>query len=55
MDWELIYSGGTEYLYRTKVPGGWLLKLRYNGYAEGSISITFYPDPLHTWDGKSLP
>lgn len=37
-------------LYRAKVPGGWLL-LRDKYYG---VSITFYPDPDHRWDGSSL-
>jgi hypothetical protein len=33
---------------RAKVPGGWLILI--NGSA-----ATFYPDPNHAWDGKTLP
>ncbi|MGA2147147.1 MAG: hypothetical protein ABSH49_19535 [Bryobacteraceae bacterium] len=33
---------------RAKVPGGWLVVI--NGSA-----VTFYPDPEHAWDGKTLP
>ena len=33
-------------LRRAKVPGGWLLAI-------GAASITFYPDPDHTWNGIS--
>jgi hypothetical protein len=32
---------------RAKVPGGWLVVI--NG-----STATFYPDPDHAWDGKSL-
>ena len=44
----------THSLGRIKVPGGWLvlLKLTFGAYV---ISITFFPDPEHTWDGKELP
>lgn len=39
---------------RVKVPGGWLviIKLSYGAYV---LTVTFYPDPEHTWDGKALP
>lgn len=30
--------------YRAKVPGGWLVR----GYS-GQTSISFYPDPSHSW------
>jgi hypothetical protein len=36
-------------VYRTKVPGGWLVMITNN--ARGLI---FYPDPEHNWDGGSL-
>ena len=35
-------------LLRAKVPGGWLLA------AGSGAGLTFYPDPDHQWDGKSL-
>ncbi len=35
-------------LFRTKVPGGWLV-------SSTTASITFFPDPKHRWDGNSLP
>jgi len=39
---------------RVKVPGGWLviIKLSYGAYV---LTVTFYPDPEHAWDGKALP
>jgi hypothetical protein len=45
--WEALASARVP-LLRTKVPGGWLL-------ATNSGSLTFYPDPTHQWDGKSIP
>jgi len=36
-------------VYRTKVPGGWLVLVTNN--ARG---LMFYPDPEHNWDGGSL-
>ena len=53
---ELHQSRGPSFLHgeskllRTKVPGGCLVKLAERDV----ISITFYPDPQHKWDGKSL-
>lgn len=48
-------ANATEFLsvsmYRTKVPGGWLLL----GKVTHGVSVTFYPDPAHAWDGRSLP
>jgi hypothetical protein len=45
----------TEFLsismYRTKVPGGWLLMARVTH----GVSVSFYPDPNHAWDGRSMP
>jgi hypothetical protein len=31
---------------RAKVPGGWLIA--------GGATLTFYPDPEHSWDGSSV-
>ena len=39
-------------VYRTKVPGGWLVLVMHNTNRSG---LTFYPDPEHKWDGASLP
>ena len=44
-DWET---------FRTKVPGGWLVVVRIEKYAAAPMSLTFYPDPEHEWDGGSL-
>ena len=37
-------------VYRTRVPGGWLVRVEmHNG-----VSVVFYPDSRHQWDGGSL-
>ncbi len=58
LEWEVIagsvkgrvglLTAGTITLYRTKVPGGWILCI-------DTFGATFYPDPGHKWDGNSLP
>jgi len=40
----------TLFLYRAKIPGGWLV-----GFVSSTDNITFVPDPQHQWDGSSLP
>ena len=44
--------------WRTPVPGGWLVMSKYDSvkYDAGgtTTSLTFYPDPDHTWDGSSV-
>jgi hypothetical protein len=50
------------HLYRTKIPGGWLVLMRnfdLGGYSDGGYGwgyggATFIPDPDHTWDGSSI-
>ena len=40
-------------IFRTKVPGGWLvLSKMLNSASDGTM--IFYPDPEHKWDGSSL-
>ena len=58
LEWEVISGSvkgrmgllnpNTITLYRTKVPGGWVLCV-------DTFGATFYPDPGHIWDGSSLP
>ncbi|MBI5885591.1 MAG: hypothetical protein HZB85_03295 [Deltaproteobacteria bacterium] len=48
--WESIKSDRMIVVYRTKVPGGWLILVKEKEEA----SITFYPDPTHAWDGNSI-
>ncbi|OGP49154.1 MAG: hypothetical protein A2Y79_11160 [Deltaproteobacteria bacterium RBG_13_43_22] len=52
-------------VYRSKIPGGWLVfmyNLEYEkdttlqlAYGWGYGGVTFVPDPEHKWDGSSLP
>ena len=49
VSWEEVESHFS--LLRAKVPGGWLLILNWGS----GTGLTFYPDPNHKWDGKSLP
>lgn len=48
-------ASATEFLsiamYRTKVPGGWLLMAKVTH----GVSVSFYADPQHSWDGRTLP
>jgi hypothetical protein len=41
-------------LYRSPVPGGWLMCCFWTMSGAGGPSISFYPDPEHVWDGSSL-
>lgn len=43
---EQINTNTPYRLFRTKVPGGWLVTCN-----EG---MTFYSDPDHKWDGNSI-
>lgn len=43
----------TRGLDRAKVPGGWLLIM--TDFDSEAMTMTFYPDPDHKWDGSSLP
>ena len=57
MNWQHVWSLGSQHLARAKVPGGWLVLLETRG-RQGITSgggITFYPDPKHTWNGSTLP
>ena len=48
MKWEKLNTDWK--IWRSKVPAGWLVVI--DGYCE--VSITFYPDPNHEWNGNSL-
>jgi hypothetical protein len=56
MQWERLQSNRFE-VYRTAVPGGWLVVVQSEtAISFGSFStLTFIPDAEHQWDGKSLP
>ena len=45
-------KGSAPFVFRAKVPGGWLVSTLYPG---GSGGAFFYPDPDRLWDGSSLP
>jgi hypothetical protein len=50
--WEHLQSDRElRYLWRAKVPGGWIVKVEW----KDSVSLIFYPDTEHEWDGSSLP
>lgn len=61
MVWQEIKQNHGGYLYRAKVPNGWLVKAvedvvlvtqesgKQDGYSWTS-SITFVPDPEHSWE-----
>ena len=40
-------------LWRTPVPGGWLLMTVNSRTSDPQPSIAFYPDPEHIWVGKA--
>ncbi len=55
------FLGDADYtvlIWRSKVPGGWLVMSKYDSvkYDAGgtSTSITFYPDAEHLWDGAGI-
>jgi hypothetical protein len=52
LEFEKLDTGGVSIrLSRAKVPGGWLLV----SHTSTGVGLTFYPDPQHKWDGKSIP
>jgi hypothetical protein len=48
---NLKYKGKTPvtHAYRARIPGGWLIFIYTQ--AVGLSGVTFYPDPIHAWDG----
>ncbi len=57
LKWLQIREGGyrvdgPQFVWRTKVPGGWFVFVHRAGEEAGAF---FYPDPNHEWDGNSLP
>lgn len=65
LDWEMIDEDGGDQglaLYRTRVPGGWLIKTDYwiNLETDDSEnrtrggSVCFYPDPNYQWEGGTF-
>ena len=45
LQWEPVASNGVS-VSRAKVPGGWLVLC--------GAAATYYPDPAHQWDGRSV-
>jgi hypothetical protein len=50
ISWEVLKSNDHISVFRARVPGGWLV---YVGWSQGG-GVTFYPDPTHSWNGKSI-
>jgi len=50
--WERLSSSNNIEIYRTRVPGGWLIMLAQE-YRDCGGSF-FYPDPTHRWDGTGF-
>lgn len=48
LEWEVIES--EFYMTRARVPGGWFVAV----HVETGVSVFFYPDARHVWDGASL-
>lgn len=42
-------------LSRAQVPGGWLVMAVGRGFGSVEPSITFYPDPTHSWEAGPSP
>jgi hypothetical protein len=61
LEWETVnrqgLGRGASMTLRTRVPGGWLVQVRYkesrdrnNAASIGvGVGLTFYPDPDHLW------
>jgi hypothetical protein len=52
LDWDLIDDRDEMNIWRTKIPGGWLVHADRGN--ESIVSLTFVPDPKHEWNGRSL-
>ena len=54
MEWEEIETvskRGPQYVYRARVPGGWLVETQtYVGNCGG---LAFLPDPNHEWNPRA--
>ena len=65
MNWERIENASVPYgkgifsgthtvvMSRAKVPGGWLVLAIMVERPELTTSITFYPDPSHSWNPET--
>jgi len=57
LEWHGLTSSGvgsTIVIFRTKVPGGWLMMLSPASSNRSDSGLAFIPDPEHKWDGSSL-
>ena len=61
LDAQLSTGHGLAGYMRAKIPGGWLIVFQNAASLGGGpesrrdASGVFVPDPLHEWDGGSLP
>lgn len=56
LKWEEIETKMPDdhaFAYRAAVPGGWLVMVSVCP-GEGGVTMTFYPDASHAWDGSSV-
>jgi hypothetical protein len=56
--WERLQCeqiGRSFELYRTRVPGGWLVAFKKWQTPQATGLLTFYPDPTHQCQSDSLP
>ena len=56
---ELSWQRISDDTFRSKIPGGWLVRIDYDladfgAHGGTGTSITFVPDPEHKWDGGSV-
>lgn len=65
LKWEHIKNEGLskeDDVYRSSVPGGWLVLIVMGEPVgmqgalapHGGVSMVFYPDASHSWDGSSV-
>jgi hypothetical protein len=63
LDAEVDGKKTNSKVWRSKVPGGWLVRIHsikeeageHSGISWAYGGMAFLPDPGHTWDGNSLP
>jgi hypothetical protein len=57
--WQQLPAQGPIIASVAKVPGGWFIALQGPGLNPGNVGTVggafFSPDPLHEWNGSSLP
>jgi hypothetical protein len=59
LTWTRLPDNGDLIVSCSKVPGGWFVALYSRGINPGGLGTLdgafFYPDPLHEWNGSSMP